>query len=181
MNESKHWWETVPGILGGIAAIIVAIGGLLTVLNKESTAQPAASITPPICEPRFFSAQEYSSAKNIGVGTLAGYGNVITNGGDGSKDQENMVEFSFTAASTCMYRLDIEYAAAIARPVVISFNSTIINQNGLSESTGGWGMDSQKVFPQGTLATKVGINTLQLYRASIFPHIKTIHLVPSLH
>jgi len=34
MSNVKRWWETMPAMLGGIAAIIVAVGGLLTALTN---------------------------------------------------------------------------------------------------------------------------------------------------
>lgn len=197
MNNTKHWWETLPAILGGIAAIIVAIGGIIATLRTEpapgprvpttvsSQSAPAATsptvvqattASPPKCKSKIFAANEYSDAKNIGVGTSI-YGEVITNGGDGSKIQENMVEFSFRSDGSCNYRIDIEYAADEARPVIMSFNGVTINPNALSERTGGWGTGNQKVFPQGAVTSVAGVNKLRLYRDNVFPHIKSVRLV----
>jgi hypothetical protein len=53
MAEDKpSWWTTLPGVLSGIAAIIVAITGLLVVLPKMVSNSPPAPnrtvITPPL-------------------------------------------------------------------------------------------------------------------------------------
>lgn len=52
-NGSKHWWQTAPAILGGLATLIGAITGLLIALNKvgifnsepQVTVQPTPAVT----------------------------------------------------------------------------------------------------------------------------------------
>jgi hypothetical protein len=49
MNDQKSFWATLPGILTGIAAVIGAIVGLLTILNQIgifATKPPAVSQSP---------------------------------------------------------------------------------------------------------------------------------------
>jgi len=33
-QSAQSWWQTVPGILTGLAAIITAVTGLIVVLNR---------------------------------------------------------------------------------------------------------------------------------------------------
>lgn len=35
LSNPKRWWETLPAILGGVAAVIAAISGLVMELNKQ--------------------------------------------------------------------------------------------------------------------------------------------------
>lgn len=146
-------------------------------LWKSLVSTAASPPAPPaICESLIFAARDYTNAKNIGVGTLS-YGAVITNGGDGSKAQENMVEFSFRSELVCNYRLDVEYAALQERSVTISFNDSVVAVDGLAEKTGGWDLENQKVLPQGAVTAKKGLNTLRFFRTNVFPHIKSVRLV----
>jgi RNA polymerase sigma-70 factor (ECF subfamily) len=47
-SDKKSFWKTVPGILSGVAAVITAIGGLLTVLITNGILGTAATPTPSI-------------------------------------------------------------------------------------------------------------------------------------
>jgi len=47
-SSKKSFWKTVPGILSGVAAVITAIGGLLTVLITNGFLGAAATPTPTI-------------------------------------------------------------------------------------------------------------------------------------
>ena len=43
-NHSGNWWNTVPGVLGGLAALITAITGLIVVLSpKKPIPKPTSS------------------------------------------------------------------------------------------------------------------------------------------
>jgi hypothetical protein len=44
-STRPSWWQTIPGILTGLAAIITAVTGLLVVLNRTSD-RPETSRTP---------------------------------------------------------------------------------------------------------------------------------------
>ncbi|MBN1976451.1 MAG: Ig-like domain-containing protein [Anaerolineae bacterium] len=46
--SKRSFWKTVPGILSGVAAVITALGGLLTVLITNGILGTAATPTPPI-------------------------------------------------------------------------------------------------------------------------------------
>jgi hypothetical protein len=45
-DNKKSFWTSIPGILTGIAAIIVAIGGIITALHIGSTQSPTPVISP---------------------------------------------------------------------------------------------------------------------------------------
>jgi len=50
-NDSKSWWQTMPGILTGLAAIITAVTGLMLALNRTSgrsdAVTPSSTSSPP--------------------------------------------------------------------------------------------------------------------------------------
>jgi len=62
-SSRPSWWQTVPGILTGIAAIITAATGLLVVLNRSTPARPEDS-------PR--SSQSASAATPAGSAVQSG-------------------------------------------------------------------------------------------------------------
>ncbi|TVL97301.1 MAG: hypothetical protein CV087_22525 [Candidatus Brocadia sp. WS118] len=50
-KEKTSWWQTIPGILTGIAAIITALGGLIAVLYQSGVFGEKSSPAAPVKEP----------------------------------------------------------------------------------------------------------------------------------
>src|SRR5262245_60076900 len=51
-TDQRSFWRTLPGILTGIAAILVAIGGLVTAYTQFAGGSPGkAPVTPPAMGP----------------------------------------------------------------------------------------------------------------------------------
>lgn len=46
-DPSRSWWQTIPGILTGLAAIISAIAALIVALNSRPAAPAAGTSDPP--------------------------------------------------------------------------------------------------------------------------------------
>jgi hypothetical protein len=69
------------------------------------------------------------------------------------------------------YQLEAEYAAMVSRPVYINVNGQAM-PNKLAATTGCWQPSCQKMLPQGTVTLKEGINSMTVYRSSVFPHIR---------
>ena len=181
-KKSAAWWTTMPGILTALAGVIVAVTGLVAALSAAGVVGPPAvqvdssSSTPLPCKEMSFSARDYDSAKNVGVGLYAGYGEVITN--NSSTEQENMVEFRFESPTPCKYQLEVEYAAASPRPVDVRLNDSLIAQQVLRVPTGGWGQQHQQWHTAAVLLARRGTNRLRVVRSSVFPHIRGLRLVP---
>jgi hypothetical protein len=46
---SPSWWQTIPGILTGVAALITAVTGLIVAFNRTGgTSEPARPASPPV-------------------------------------------------------------------------------------------------------------------------------------
>ncbi len=78
------------------------------------------------------------------------------------------------------YSLLVEYASVESRPVEISLNRTVVNPNGLAETTGGWGLNNQEWKFQGYVEFEnSNENTLEFQRQNdVFPHIRAFKFVP---
>jgi hypothetical protein len=87
-------------------------------------------------------------------------------------------EWDFTVATAGTYELFAEYAAALSRPVVISFNGAVKFNSALSATTGGWFPADRQVISQGTVQLAAGATTMRVARSDVFPHIKGFRLVP---
>jgi hypothetical protein len=91
---------------------------------------------------------------------------------------DNVAEFDFDSTAEGKYRLEINYAAATARPVRIILNGAPFREQALSAPTGGWLNDSLRWTEIGTVVLKRGRNTLRLERNDVFPHIHDLRLLP---
>jgi Concanavalin A-like lectin/glucanases superfamily len=112
------------------------------------------------------------SANGYGADTLMNappYGNTA-----------NAAEWDFTVATAGTYELFAEYAAALSRPVVISFNGAVKFNSALSAVTGGWFPADRQVISQGTVQLTAGATTMRIARGDVFPHIKGFRLVRTL-
>jgi hypothetical protein len=76
------------------------------------------------------------------------------------------------------YELFAEYAAALSRPVAISFNGSVKFSNALADITGGWLPVNRQISSQGIVDLPAGAVTMRLERSDVFPHIKGFVLVP---
>jgi len=50
MNERKTgtpWWQTLPGVLTGMAAVITAVGGVITVMYQSGLFDKQTPISTP--------------------------------------------------------------------------------------------------------------------------------------
>lgn len=121
-------------------------------------------------------AMRFSRGGNVEAGVLP-YGDVIHNAAPyGSAP--NWVEYDFSVASEGEYELWIEYAADESRPVDILLNGRTVLTNALAGATGGWHLRNQQFSRQCTIHLSGGLNTLRLERSNVFPHVRTLRLVP---
>jgi len=69
--SSKRWWETVPALLGGVAAIIAAVGGIVaTLLNEPATTTMTTPSISPEPQPSLPTPQKVSTSYNFSLSQL---------------------------------------------------------------------------------------------------------------
>ena len=108
---------------------------------------------------------------------LTGYGEgigVILNGGT----LPNVAEYDVTLAQAGPHQIEIRYAAADQRPVVLSVNGQVWRKDAIGKVTGSWNPDGQRWEVQGIVPLKAGLNVVRLERAGPFPHIDKLLLAP---
>jgi hypothetical protein len=50
-DEAKQWWQTLPAIIGGLAALVTALTGLLVALNQSGVFKQTEKKPAPAEEP----------------------------------------------------------------------------------------------------------------------------------
>jgi hypothetical protein len=116
---------------------------------------------------------QYTKAKNVGPNPL--FGGLLTNTLGNDASQLNAVEFAFDAPFTADCLLEFDYAAARSRPVIVYFNSTLINQNALAGMTGAKWTDLLRAGV-GRVSVVQGRNTILVWRDKAIPHLGNITL-----
>jgi hypothetical protein len=144
--------------------------------GQEQTA-PTRGLAP-VRKPISLRAAAYTRSSGIEVGVVPAWGLTSIHNAPPYTPRRNMAEYDFTASAGGRYRIEVEYAAAESRPVVISLNGAVVNAAGLAEITGGWSDEFQRRSAQGDVTLKQGLNTLQFKRDNYFPHIRGIRFVP---
>ncbi len=120
-------------------------------------------------------AEQYQ--RGTAIKLFNGYGEgigVILNGGT----LPNVAEYDLTIAQAGLHQLEIRYAAAERRPVVLSVNGQVLRKDAIGKVTGSWNPDGQRWEVQGSVPLKAGLNVVRLERASAFPHIDKLLLAP---
>lgn len=105
-----------------------------------------------------------------------GYGEKIGVILDGGR-YPNDAEFDITLPAAGAYQLEIRYAAAEPRAIQMKLNGQPIGE-ATTKATGGWNPDKQAWSLAGVFSFVAGKNTLRFERASYFPHIDKLALVP---
>jgi len=148
-----------------------------TTLQVVPQTSPATTVKPTTV---YLSASEFTNGVGVAMATgeVAGYGNVLMNGGPPYADRPNSAEFQFRVPVSGAYQVWAEYAAASPRPVRVDVNGELLTRNGLSASTGCWDASCQQVLKQGEVKLNAGANTLRISRDGGFPHIKGFKFLP---
>jgi hypothetical protein len=76
------------------------------------------------------------------------------------------------------YEMFTQYASEGSRPVRVTLNKTILQENALAAATGGWGDPNWVDLTMGTVNVKQGINTVEFFTEHYFPHIRRLRFVP---
>ncbi len=104
--------------------------------------------------------------------------------GDGwlqaDRDQEGVAiascNIDFSKAGK--YEMFIQYASEGSRPVRVTLNETILQENALAATTGGWADPNWVDLTMGMVNVKQGINTIEFFTEHYFPHIRRLRFVP---
>lgn len=137
-----------------------------------------APIPPPPCkfENVKIDASSFIESTNI-CNNCHNYGaGIITN--KNSTDQENKAVYEVNIKCSGQYEIEIYYAAAESRPLQLLVNNETINSNACNGTTGGFKSRYLKWEKQGLVTMEEGINRVELYRNSYFPHIRSIRFTP---
>ncbi len=152
----------------------IALGAALLAITSTGLAQvsnPNANKPDIIVLAKDF---DPANSQNVALGGPSGtYGVDVLLNAPPYGNVSNRAYFRFIVAKSRggTYQLDAEYAAMAARPVYINVNGKPL-PNSMSATTGCWQTSCQKIFPQGAVILKEGVNSMTVYRASVFPHIR---------
>lgn len=124
-------------------------------------------------------AKNYVRGTNVAIGQCGPYGADVLLNASPCNSRPNVAEFDFVATRGGAYRLDVEYATAVPRPVRVYINGGIAMQVAVGEATGCFTENCQKNLPQGIVQLKEGPNVIRLEREDVFPHIRRISFVPA--
>jgi mono/diheme cytochrome c family protein len=104
----------------------------------------------------------------------AGIGVLVNRG-----ETPNFAEYDLELSAAGLYRVELRYAAADARPCRLFLNGQVALPRVATQATGSWQPDGQKWFVEGWLELKAGRNTLRLEHPQFFPHIDKLLLAPA--
>lgn len=75
------------------------------------------------------------------------------------------------------YLLQIRKADAEGRPLHVIINGSTQLVSAAAETTGGWAQKDQDWIEAGTVNLEKGKNSVELQRASVFPHITALRFI----
>jgi hypothetical protein len=91
----------------------------------------------------------------------------------------NFTEYDVPLEKRDLYRVEIRYAAAAARPVKLSINGQVAKSEAAGGVTGSWNPDTQKWEIVGFFPFKAGQNVVRLECPGPFPHIDKLLISPA--
>ena len=94
-------------------------------------------------------------------------------------EKPNFAEYDITLPQGGMFRLEVRYAAAAARPCKLLVNGTTLRSDIADGVTGSWYPDTQRWDIEGFVQLAAGKNTLRLEHPMFFPHIDQWLLIPA--
>ncbi|MFQ5730480.1 MAG: DUF1553 domain-containing protein [Planctomycetaceae bacterium] len=90
----------------------------------------------------------------------------------------NVAEYDVSVKTAGHYQLELRYAAAAARPMMLFVNGVLVKSDAAGNATGSWHPDKQTWEIQGFFRLKAGKNTIRLERAGPFPHVDKLLIAP---
>ena len=104
-----------------------------------------------------------------------GYGagiGVLVNAGQ----TPNFVEYDLQIPRAGIYQIELRYAAAAARPNLLSIGKQLLRSDAAGKVTGSWNPDTQTWFVEAVVALEAGPTVLRLENPGPFPHIDKLLL-----
>jgi hypothetical protein len=93
-------------------------------------------------------------------------------------NRPNAAEWSVPITTAGNYRIEVEYAAALSRPVEALVDGVMVNGNALAGTTGSWCATPSITSAIATVSLTAGNHVFRLQRSDVFPHLKEIRFVP---
>ena len=137
-------------------------------------------VLPAIVPPKttiIIRAQDFVRGTNVAIDQCVAGPGTLANALPCST-ANNAAEFDFGVGVAGAYRLDINFAAEVSRPVKVVLNGKLVRDQALSETTGSWLNRNLRWSEVGRVVLKEGANTVRLERADVFPHIHDLRFVP---
>jgi len=130
----------------------------------------AATDRPPRFIDIIVEARTCSLIKNV---VIRGEGWLETEN-EKDSEAESRAKCAVRVQREAKYEIFVTYAANESRPVRMTLNEQIIDENALAASTGGWNEPNQKEQSIGVWPVPSGENTLEFYAIHPIPHIQRI-------
>jgi hypothetical protein len=89
----------------------------------------------------------------------------------------SIAECGVTVPAAGSYEIFVRYASAESRPVRITLNGFVLQENALAAKTGGWREPNALDQTLGVHSLRAGRNVLQFRTERLMPHIQSIRLV----
>jgi hypothetical protein len=150
-------------------------------LGSTTLRLPAVvAVPPPRREPITIRAVDFVGGVDVAPagGPTARYGAVLLNAPP-YNSRPNSAEWNVPAPAAGRYRVEVEYAAAGARPVDVIVNGSPWRRGMLNEATGCWDPQCQKWVVLGDVQLRAGDNRVRFVRGDVFPHIRTLRFMPA--
>lgn len=175
-NYSKAFAFAALGsgmFLDEVLATLRASGGS----SDQAICGLLGQLSSPACQtPLNIPATSFLRGTNVAL-SVNGYGADTLMNQPPYGEVPNAAEWDINVPATGTYELFAEYAAAVSRPVTISFNGSVAFTNSMGTVTGGWFPAHRQSISQGVLQLTAGPNVLRVARTSVFAHIKGFKLV----
>ena len=95
--------------------------------------------------------------------------------------QQNFAEYEIEIPAKGQYLFQLRYAAKDARPGRMLINGTVVKNDAISQTTGGWMPEHQRWVSEGTFPLEQGTIKLRLESEPLMSHIDKIRLIHADH
>ncbi len=91
----------------------------------------------------------------------------------------NFAEYEFTLPAAGTYQLALRYAAAEARPIVLTLDDRLLKSEAAGATTGSWQAETQTWSIEAVVPLASGQHVLRIERAGPIPHLDKLALLPA--
>jgi cytochrome c553 len=142
--------------------------------QKPLGADPKSADQPGVV---VIEAENYSRGNLVKDSATYGQGiGVVYNKGE----FPNFAEYDVTLTEAGLYRIELRYAAAGARPCKLIVNGRLVKSDAAGKVTGSWNPDTQTWFVEAVVPLKAGPTTIRLERTTEpIPHFDKLLIAPA--